>query len=65
MSHKPTRVTVSLTERDHTELSALGERLDVSLSWLIRKAVTEYLMNHRPDEMQLPLPLKRRPGERQ
>lgn len=40
------RVTVSLQGRDHAALSDLAERHDVSLSWLVRRAVTEFVQRH-------------------
>ena len=38
-----TRITVSLPEKEHAALTALARQHDVSLSWLTRKAVTEFL----------------------
>lgn len=38
-----TRLTVSLTEKDYDALNALADKDDVSASWLIRRAVDEYL----------------------
>ena len=47
MNAKPrkfeTRLTVSLTGRDYDALNALADRDDVSASWLVRRAVEEYL----------------------
>lgn len=55
---KITRITVSLDARDHSRLSALATRLDVSLSWLTRHAVADFLeRQERGDDLQLPLPL--------
>lgn len=52
------RITVSLNSRDHDALSALAERCDVSLSWLTRQAIAEFLESHAKDELQLPLHLE-------
>lgn len=49
----PTRVTVSLPEREHAELAALACKYDVSLSWLMRKAVAEFLVQCGEEETQL------------
>jgi predicted transcriptional regulator len=37
------RLTVSLTGRDYDALNALADKDDVSASWLVRRAVEEYL----------------------
>lgn len=51
-----TRITVSLGDRDYTELRSLATQADVSLSWLVRHAITEFLKRHRRgEELQLPL----------
>ena len=54
----PQRITVSLPHRDHDALSALAERCDVSLSWLTRQAVAEFLNKHAQGDLQLPLNLQ-------
>ena len=42
--HKRTvRVSVSLTEADYQRLTDLAKSNDISVAWIIRKAVTEYL----------------------
>lgn len=38
-----TRITVSLPEKEHAALTALARKHDVSLSWLARKAIIEFL----------------------
>jgi len=45
-SKKTTRITVSLPDDEHASLSNLAEKYDVSLSWLTRKAVVEFLKDH-------------------
>jgi len=55
-AQKSSRATVSFTERDHQRLSELAEAQDVSVAWVIRQAVTEYLERNRPDQPGLPLP---------
>lgn len=41
------RVTVSLTGKDYDILNALADKDDASLSWVVRRAIDEYLHNHR------------------
>lgn len=46
MSNRPrksTRLTVSLEQQDHDALAELAVARDVSLSWLIRRAVRQFL----------------------
>lgn len=62
------RVTVSLTPGEHAALCALATRARVSLSWMIRQAITEFLERQRDEVGQLPLHLRRsqrrpNPGE--
>tara|TARA_B100000965_G_scaffold389201_1_gene394603 strand:+ start:816 stop:1025 length:210 start_codon:yes stop_codon:yes gene_type:complete len=54
---KPTRITVSLPDDEHAALAAMAERHDVSLSWLTRKAVIEFLERYERAGAQLPLDL--------
>ena len=50
------RLTVSLTSSDYDALSALADKDDVSVSWVVRRAIGEYLDNHRHEaEPVLPL----------
>jgi hypothetical protein len=51
------RVTVSLTPREHGELRALATSARVSLSWMIRQAVAEFLERQKGEVSQLPLNL--------
>lgn len=51
------RHTVSLTRSDYGSLAALAEKNDVSVSWVVRRAIDEYLENHR-DEAEPALPLR-------
>ena len=54
---KTTRITVSLPDNEYTALAALAERHDVSLSWLTRRAVVEFLERYERADAQLPLDL--------
>jgi predicted transcriptional regulator len=51
MNPKPkkfeTRLTVSLTGKVYGALNALADKDDVSASWLVRRAVEEYLRQRR------------------
>lgn len=49
-----TRITVSLPEKEHAALAALARKHDVSLSWLTRKAIIEFLNQHRAGSPLLP-----------
>lgn len=57
------RVTVSVTRGDYDILNALADREDVSVSWVIRRAIQEYLRRHRhsPNSANSPL-VKNRPS---
>ena len=49
------RVTVNLEEREYRVLSALSGKHRVSLAWLGRQAIIEFLERHEEDALQLPL----------
>lgn len=51
------RISISLPERDYTALCALAEKHDISLAWLGRQAVAEFLERYRDRDLQLPLTL--------
>jgi predicted transcriptional regulator len=55
-----TRVTVSVDERDYEQLSTLAEEYRVSLAWLVRYAVGDFLARYREDQHELPLELTAR-----
>lgn len=40
------RVTVSVTPGDYDTLNTLANKDDVSVSWVIRRAIHEYLLRH-------------------
>lgn len=52
-----TRVTVSVDERDYEQLVALADEHRVSLAWLVRYAVSDFLERYRQDQLELPLEL--------
>ena len=47
IQNKKNRITVSLHDLEYNALSIIASKEDVSLSWLVRKAVTEYLMKFK------------------
>jgi hypothetical protein len=49
------RVPANLTDIEFSELSALAEKYDVSLAWLTRKAILEFIDRYRSEQLQLPL----------
>ncbi len=49
------RVAANLTDAEFGELAAMAEKYDVSLSWLNRKAILEFIDRYRADQLQLPL----------
>lgn len=51
------RITVSLSASDHDTLANLSAQYDVSASWLVRHAVSEFVDRLGKGEIQLPLPL--------
>ena len=59
VSRKWPRITVSLSERNHAELTGLAERHDVSISWLARQALVEFIDKYRDIQAQLPLHIKK------
>ncbi|UIY24826.1 ribbon-helix-helix protein, CopG family [Rhizobium leguminosarum] len=54
-------VTVSVTPRDYDTLNTLAKKDDVSVSWVIRRAINEYLRRHHQPARALrrPAPEKR------
>ena len=51
------RVTVNLEDREYLELAALSDKHRVSLAWLGREAIIEFLERTDKEEVQLPLNL--------
>ena len=52
-----TRISVSLDAQDYTDLAAMSEKHRISMAWLVRNAVTEFLDRYRSEDLQLPLRL--------
>ena len=51
------RVTVNLEDCEYLELAALSDKHRVSLAWLGREAIIEFLERTDKEEVQLPLNL--------
>lgn len=56
LNRKIARISVSLEEQMYADVFALAQQNDVSVAWLIRKAVAE-LLERRRDELIPQLPL--------
>lgn len=53
---KETRITVSLATEDYRDLDEIAGKSDVSIAWVIRRAIAEFLERHRGSAFsQLPL----------
>ena len=61
------RLAVNLADEEYSNLAALAERHDVSMAWLGRQAILEFMEHHRleqlPLPMRLPLPRGNRTGD--
>jgi hypothetical protein len=54
------RLSVSLTDPELAELLSLKDRHHVSLAWLGRQAIVEFIAKYREEHVQLPLKLSMR-----
>lgn len=53
----PARLSVSVNQSDLAELSRLAAEHDLSMAWIVRKAITEFIERNRIDsQSELPLP---------
>lgn len=55
------RIAANLTDGEFGDLSAMANKYDVSLSWLSRKAILEFIDRYRHEQLQLPLRPEARP----
>ena len=55
------RLTVGLDPADHAELSRLAEQYDLTVTWMVRKAVSEFVARNANHEQPV-LPLHRGEG---
>lgn len=49
------RIAASLTDAEFGELAAMADKYDVSLSWLGRKAILEFIERYHSEQLRLPL----------
>ena len=59
-----TRFSVALDEHAYAELAALAEKHRISMAWLVRHAVSEFLDRYAAEDLQLPLRLSAARPER-
>ena len=57
------RISVGLSDTEHTELRSLSEKHRVSVAWLGRQAIVEFLARYRSSEFQIPLGWDRELGQ--
>ena len=58
------RIAINLEEEEFSELGAMAEKHDVSLSWIGRQAVLEFITRYRGEQLPLPLRIEFRSTER-
>ena len=49
------RISINLEDGEYAELSALAEKHDISMAWIGRKAILDFLDRNREAPIQLPL----------
>ena len=57
------RISVGLSNTEYTELKALSEQHRVSLAWIGRQAIVEFIERFRNKDLQLPLVLVHGPSQ--
>ena len=57
------RISVGLSKAEHTELRELSKKYRVSVAWLGRQAIVEFLERCRGDEFRIPLAWNRDPRQ--
>jgi hypothetical protein len=56
------RLSVSVSATDHAELTRFAEARDLSLAWVVRRAISDFVERHRDDlQGELHLPRGRKP----
>ncbi len=56
----PHRVSVALTDEQHAALDELARSNGAAVSWMVRRAVIEFLARNAPDNEGQRLPVRRR-----
>lgn len=51
------RISVGISDKEFAELRALSEKHRVSIAWLGRQAIAEFIERYKHEELQLPLAL--------
>ena len=59
-----TRFSVALEDQEYTALAGMAEKHRVSMAWLIRQAVADFLERYHDEGTQLPLRLTISPLDR-
>lgn len=60
------RLSVSVNATDHAELTRFAHARDLSLAWVVRRAISDFVERHRDDlQGELHLPRGRNPEEAQ
>ena len=49
------RLTINLSDSEHAELAGLAEKHGLSMAWIGRRAIVEFLGRSRDEALQLPL----------
>jgi hypothetical protein len=49
------RISINLLDGEYTELAALAERHNISMAWIGRKAIIDFLDRYCANPLQLPL----------
>lgn len=52
------RISLNLSETEYKVLNALANRHGVSMAWLGRRALVEFIERYRNEELQLPLDIQ-------
>ena len=50
-----TRFSVALDNQEYAALAVVAEKHRISMAWLVRQAVVDFLERYRNEETQLPL----------
>ena len=49
------RISINLPDAEYAELAGLAELRNISMAWIGRKAILDFLERHRDNPLQLPL----------
>jgi hypothetical protein len=49
------RISINLPESEYAQLAAVAEKHKISMAWIGRKAIVDFLERQREDPIQLPL----------